>query len=100
MRLAELLVHDEEGAEPVEVVCIAGTIEVVVQISDVSAAADVGDVGLAVGVDGELSEYAAIAFAGDLEHLVRDVFSLYGHVNCVRIHGRAGGFEPVSPDGP
>ena len=84
-----MLVHNEKRSEPVEIVRISGTVEVVVEIADVGAAADVCDVRLSFGIDGKLSENSLISLASDVEHLLWDVFALNGHVNCVRIHGRA-----------
>src|SRR6185437_9761069 len=68
----ELLVHDEEGAEAVEVVGVAFAVEVVVEIGDVGAFADIVDVGEAVGIAVEFSEDAGVAVAHNGRVGVRD----------------------------
>src|SRR6185437_5390015 len=82
----ELLVHDEEGAEAMEVVGVAFAVEVVVEVGDVGAFADVVDVGEAVGVAVELGEDAGVPATHDRGVGVRDVAAIDGAVERVDEH--------------
>src|ERR671930_2026254 len=55
---SQLLVHDQEGAQAVEVVGGPGAGDVVRVVADVGADGDVGQVGAAVGAGRELRKHA------------------------------------------
>src|SRR4051794_11616450 len=92
---SQLFVHDQEGAQAVEVVGGPFTSDVVRVVADVGTDGDVGEVRAPVGADRELGEHALVAAVCDgLEMLVQ--ISLLGAAReGVGEHAGAGRLGPV-----
>ena len=91
-----MLIHDQEGTQPVKVVGRMLPRKIVSQVGNVGAFTDIWDVGRTVGSDGKLRKHALVSFFGHILVALIHITPAYRHGDDVDIHAGTRCLQPVA----